>query len=69
MIFLVVLLLAFVAFAAPLGLAMDIKDGLKASKKSVSQRGYQDHSAIYDIKAAVISIIGGILFVIWLSSI
>ncbi len=68
MIFLVVLLLAFVAFAAPLGFAIDIKDGLKASKKPVPQRSYKDHSAIYDMKAAIISIIGAIIFVIWAMS-
>ena len=62
----VLMLLGFVFIAAPIGLGMDINDGLKATRKPVKERTYKDADAIYDGYAALFSIIGGILFVLFL---
>jgi hypothetical protein len=57
--------LAFILIFAPLGYFMDIKDGLKSARKPIEERPYKDNSAIYDMRAAIIAIIGALLFVIW----
>lgn len=62
----VLMLLGFVFIAAPIGYAMDISDGLKATKKPVKERTYKDADAIYDGYAALFSVVGGVLFVLFL---
>ena len=63
---LVLLVIGFVFIAAPIGYAIDIKEGLEASKKPESERTYQDADAIWEAKATIISIAGGTLFVLFL---
>ena len=60
---LVLLVIGFVVIAAPIGYAIEIKEGMEARKKPASQRTYKDADAIWEANSAIICIISAIIIV------
>lgn len=67
MIYLVIIFLIFIFISAPLGWLHTIQEGLESSRKPLSGRTYKDNDKMYDMRATIISIVIGILIVLWTS--